>query len=151
MNILFVCTGNTCRSCMAESIFNLLSKDDTFFAKSAGIAIVEGSTTSINSSKVLNEKLNLDISKRKAVQLNRQLTHDSDLIITMTAYIRDVLVENFPESKRKIHSLNDYVGIKGEIIDPYGGTVSVYEDTFKQLKSGILLLLNKLREDKSVQ
>ncbi|MBU5590308.1 low molecular weight protein arginine phosphatase [Clostridium sp. MSJ-4] len=148
MNILFVCTGNTCRSCMAEAIFNNMCSDKNIFAESVGFSVVPNSNTSLNSAKMVKDKLSLDISERKAVQLNTQHIEGSDLILTMTSYIKDILRESYPSKKEKIFTLNEYVGVKGDIIDPYGGSIAVYEETFFELKNSIELLINKLKEDR---
>ncbi len=44
--------------------------------------------------------------------------------------------------------ITEYVGQKGEILDPFGGDIEVYKSTYEQLKNIILLLLKKLKEDR---
>lgn len=149
MKILFVCTGNTCRSCMAEAIFNKLCTMDNITAYSAGLSVVGGSKTSKHSAALVNSKLNMDISNRNPVQLTEDLVKEADLILTMTAYMRDVLKHNFPYISSKIYMLNEYVGVSGDVLDPYGGDISIYTETFKALKTSIELLLGKLKGDKS--
>lgn len=144
--ILFVCTGNTCRSCMAETIFNHLCDIEGVEAISSGIAVVNNSKTSKNSAAVVKENINLDLSDRNAVQITKKIIESSDLILTMTTYIRDTLVNYFPEHGTKIHTLNQYVEVEGDIVDPFGGNIEVYRQTYKQLKSSILLLLDKLKK-----
>jgi protein-tyrosine phosphatase len=147
VKILFVCTGNTCRSCMAETIFNELSDIDGVKAYSAGISVVPQSKTSRNTATLVKSNFNVDISERKAIQLTSDLIKENDLILTMTSHMRDVLLENFPQYKNKIHTLNQFVGLGEDVVDPYGSAIEMYKTTFDMLKKSIELLLIKTRED----
>ncbi|ERI93467.1 putative low molecular weight protein-tyrosine-phosphatase PtpB [Clostridiales bacterium oral taxon 876 str. F0540] len=135
---------------MAEVIFNKLCTIQNTSASSAGIAAVKNSKASKHSAFLVKENYGTDISSREAVQLTENMLKDSDLILTMTVYMREMLTASFPHLKNKIYSLNEYVGINGDITDPYGGDVAVYSKTFNDLKNSISLLLNKLQEDKSI-
>ena len=150
MKILFVCTGNTCRSNMAEAIFNKLNTLDNVEAFSAGLSIVPNSRTSKNSDIVLKEALDLDISERNAVQLTEEVLQEMDLVLTMTSYMRDLIVSKFPNFKNKVYSLKNYVGVNGDIVDPYGGDIVIYKNTFEDLKNTIMLLFHNLKEDKGI-
>lgn len=147
MNILFVCAGNTCRSCMAEAIFNHYNTISGVKASSAGVAALKGSKTSQNSAVVVEANTGVNIANREAVQLTEEQVHNSDLILTMTYSIKNYLVGLFPHFKNKIYVLNEYVGEEGEISDPFGGDIAIYNETFKSLKKYIDLLLLKLKED----
>lgn len=151
MKVLFVCTGNTCRSCMAEEIFNQISNLHDVKAISAGIAAISGSKTSKNTVALIKDNFSNDLSDRNAVQLEEKMISESDLILTMTGYIRDALVERFPQYKNKLFTLNQYVDLKEDIIDPYRGDIEVYQKTFDILKKSIGLLLNKIKEDNGIE
>lgn len=150
MLILFVCTGNTCRSCLAEAIFNSTCKDKNMKAISAGIAVITDSITSKNSAEIIKKYTDKDFSNRKAVQLTESMLEKADIVLTMTSKMKNFLVKNFNEFSEKIYNLNEYVGVKGEIIDPYGGDINVYFETYNELKIYIELLIKKLKEDKSI-
>lgn len=150
MKILFVCTGNTCRSCMAEAIFNAVSDNDEILVLSAGTNAIEGSKTSLNTALMVKEKIHIDISNRKAVQLTADLIKEADLILTMTKRIRNLLLMNFNNLNSNIYALSDYVGIEGEIIDPFGMNLNTYSKTYEQLNSLIYLLIEKIKKDSNL-
>lgn len=147
MKVLFVCTGNTCRSCMAEAIFNKLSTLEEVEAFSAGISVVPGSRTSKHTASLISSNFDFDISERNAAQLTEEMIKSSDLILTMTGYMRDLLRNHFNSKKEKIYTINEFVELQGDVIDPYGGDIYTYEATFNMLRKSIELLLAKLKED----
>lgn len=150
MKILFVCTGNTCRSCMAESIFNDKCNIEGVSADSAGLSVVPGSIASKHSAHLVLTNLCHDISERKAVQLTSEMIENADLILTMTSYMKQLLTSNLPQFNEKIYSICEFAGVEGEISDPYGGSVEVYERTYDQLDNIIGIVLSKLKEDKGI-
>ena len=146
MNILFICTGNTCRSPMAEALFNKLDILDNI-AYSAGLSTCPNSTLSLNAGLALKAAMDIDITDRKALQLTDKNIEEADLVLTMTNYMKEILIRNFHTSKNKVYSLNEYVGVKGDIMDPYGSSLITYFKTLEVLKNRILLLFKKLKQD----
>ena len=151
MKILFICTGNTCRSPIAEAIFNSRCNLKNVKAESAGVSIVKNTSISNYSSSLILNNLNCDYSSRFAVQLTTEMMERADLVLTMTKYIKDLLILTFNNMEDKIFSLNEYVGVEGDIIDPYGGNEVIYKNVFDLLDNSIQLLINKIEEDKDIR
>lgn len=146
MKILFVCTGNTCRSPMAEAIFNKFNDIDNTSAISAGVAAIHNSIISKNASKVIKDNLELEVTDRIAVQLDEKLLNEADLILTMTRSAKNYILNSFSEVEQKIFTLKEYVGGVGDVLDPYGGDTEIYSQTFNELNKLINLLLEKIKD-----
>lgn len=113
--ILFVCTGNTCRSPMAEGILRRLLKEhglDHIEVRSAGVAASNGSPVSRHAASVLKEQGILDNMSSSA--LSRELLEWADLILTMTTGHKQHAIGRFPEHIDKIYTLKEYVEVDEE-------------------------------------
>ena len=132
--ILFVCTGNTCRSPMAEGIFNSLAFNAV--AKSAGLFVTEPSVSE-NSLEVCREN-GIDISAHIPTRLTAELINDADVILTMTASHKAAF-----GAMDKVFTVAEFFGGDEDVSDPYGGSLGHYRHTFEQLKS----LIGNYHED----
>lgn len=139
MKIIFVCTGNTCRSPMAEGILKQMAPD--FSVESRGIQTILGSETNPYTQYLLKEKLGIELN-HKAIQLSEVDCINSDLIFTMTRAQAD-FIRNFTACT-KVYPLNEYVEDLNEVADPFGQSLAVYEKTFDQLKDLIERALEKI-------
>ncbi|CAK7049092.1 protein tyrosine phosphatase [Tissierella sp. P1] len=144
MIVLFVCTGNTCRSPMAEGILKSIAKEKklSLEVKSAGISVFDGDNASRNSIEAM-KKIGIDISKHKARQLHRDLVDEADLILTMSRPHKEIIISNFPSAKDKIFALLEYVyKIDKDIADPYGGNLLLYEHTREEIYKAIKKIID---------
>ncbi|MCG7315749.1 low molecular weight protein arginine phosphatase [Brevibacillus laterosporus] len=146
MRILFVCTGNTCRSPMAEVLFREQVKDLQMEIASAGVAVFEGHPASLHAQQVLEEK------GLAHEHFSKQITNDqinqADLIITMTQGHKIAILSHFPEATEKVYSLKEYAyGQQGDITDPYGGTLEMYRATAKELEEDLQAVREKLQKN----
>lgn len=146
MKILFVCTGNTCRSPMAEAVFRqLLEREgmEGVYVSSAGIFAFESQPASENAVAV-TESRGIDLKGHKARRMTKKQIDEYDLILTMTESHREVIMGITADSQ-KVHTLNGYIGKRGEIVDPFGHSVEVYEQTILDMSDSLELLLEKIK------
>ncbi len=148
MNILFVCTGNTCRSPMAAALMNKIAMDEDLDVRieSAGLFANEGDPAT-NEAIVAMRKYDIDLMQHHAQQINSELIEKSDLILTMTEGQKMLFAETAPE---KTYTLCEYAGVPGDIDDPYGGTVEEYEETAQMIYMALQAIAEKLRDTKNV-
>lgn len=144
MIVLFVCTGNTCRSPMAEGILKSIAEEKNLDLKvsSAGISVFDGDNASKNSINAM-KKIGINISQHEARQLHRDLIDEADLILTMSKSHKEFIRANFSSAKDKVFTLLEYVDkIDKDIGDPYGGNLSLYEHTRDEIYQAIEKIIN---------
>ena len=160
--ILFVCTGNTCRSAMAEGIFKKMLKerteDDTRFnIISAGIFALQDMRPTSEAINVMVEQ-GVDISRQIATQVQEDLVKKADIILVMSNTHKDYIRTKFTFAQDKIYLIKEFAQIgefksiqktneNYEIVDPLGRPIDFYRIVARELKENLKKILHKILEE----
>ncbi|MEM9399547.1 MAG: serine hydroxymethyltransferase [Verrucomicrobiota bacterium] len=149
MRILFICTGNICRSPMAEGIFRHLTEDmNDVEIFSAGMGAVDGQPPSRNAVTAMSE-LGIDISHQRSNQLTKEMVETADFILVMTYGHLDMLLMIYPHASEKAFLIREFEsGLPArqrEVSDPIGGTETLYIQTRDQIYNALQHFLNVIQ------
>jgi protein-tyrosine-phosphatase len=148
MDVLFVCTGNTCRSPMAEAIMRRLIEERDL-SGSVGSAGLRAETVIAPNAVRALQRRGIAVHERAAVQLTEEMVDDASLVLCMTEEQRQILAEAVPRSAERISAWGHFVAraaagspparirpirqaaLEGayDVPDPAGQDEAVYEAT----------------------
>ncbi|MCD6413118.1 MAG: low molecular weight protein arginine phosphatase [Elusimicrobia bacterium] len=146
--ILFVCTGNTCRSVMAEGIAKQISSDFEF--SSSGI-LANPSYRIYGALEEIFAEERIPYDDHVSTPLTKRMIEESDAVFVMEKFHRDFIAERFPEHLGKVFLLTEFAGEKGDVPDPIGRPKADYRKTFDRIKSLVKKVIEKLKADNGIR
>ncbi|MEI6780240.1 MAG: serine hydroxymethyltransferase [Verrucomicrobiota bacterium] len=151
--VLFICTGNVCRSPMAEGIFRqAVRRRGDYQVLSAGLGAAGGQPPSAHAVQGVKE-LGIDISSLRSRMLTAELVQKADYIFAMTHSHLDTLVMLYPEAAEKTFLLREFDetldSFEKDISDPIGGSYAVYLNCRDQIEQGIASLLGFIEQSQT--
>ncbi len=140
MNILLLCTGNLCRSPMAEGLLRQSLPVHELF--SAGICAQEGAPADPLAIELMWQ-LGVDISAHRARQLSSWMMREADLVLTMERAQQQYVQRRYPSVAAKVERLGGVAG--PDIPDPYGQGLPAFQQALKLIRDGLRFRLPQLR------
>ena len=154
MNVLFVCTGNTCRSPMCEGYLKHLCEKthrDGITVLSAGLFAGGGHPASENAARTM-KRHGIDLSGFRNRQLTREMLAEADTIVVMTRSHRMQIGALDPAALPKTRLLLEYAARPGaDVADPFGGSEELYGSCFTEMKGALDNLFALLTKENSTQ
>ena len=150
MKIMFICTGNICRSAMAEVMLkDKIEKNEKLKNKvevySAGTFAYTGDKSTDSAIEVMQE-YGIDLSKHEATNVSESNIQEMDLILCATKSHKLMIINMYPKLKQKIFTMKEYVGEDNnlDIKDPWGYGIEVYRVCAAEIEQCIDLIIEKI-------
>lgn len=135
MKIMFICTGNICRSAMAHWLLDKKAKDvgrDDIEVYSCGVNAQNGDVPTYEAKKVMKDEYDVDMKAHKATNIRDSKIKEMDLILCATISHKIAVLDMYPELEGKVFTMKEYAKYHREfhddmnIKDPWGYDIETY-------------------------
>lgn len=151
--IMFVCTGNICRSPMCEYYFQKLVNEsgleNDFLISSCGTYANTGESSTINAIESM-KKYGVDLNKHRAKNIDDIDIENYDLILCLTLSHKNAVLGLYPSLKGRVYTLKEYIHPNEKyknIDDPWGFNLNVYNECANEIVNSLDELLKKIKEE----
>lgn len=151
MKVMFVCTGNICRSAMAHVMLENRIKEQNkdIQVYSCGLFTSDGDRPTKEAIYVLKTKYNIDLSEHRATTIENSPIKEMDIILCATTSHKNNILNKYPELKEKTYTIKEYAGYPEknlDIKDPWGCSYETYERCAEEIDDCINKIIGLFRK-----
>lgn len=148
MKIMFICTGNICRSAMAHAMLEKRAKEENkdIEVYSCGVFAENGDVPTYEGIDVMRE-YGIDLSNHRATNIRNSNIKDMDIILCATSSHKNNVISMYPELKEKVYTMKEYAGYDKrdiDIKDPWGYGIAIYRMCASEIEDCINKYIDNL-------
>ena len=149
MKIMFICTGNICRSAMAQAMLEKKLKENNIEAEvcSCGLFAHNGDIPTIEGVTVLDTIYDVDLTKHRATNIDNSNIKDMDIILCATTSHKNNVLNKFPELDGRVFTMKEFAKYPSydlDINDPWGGSMATYKKCDSEINECLDKIINLL-------
>lgn len=140
MKVMFICTGNICRSAMAHALLEKRAKEENkhIVVSSCGVYAEDGDVSPYNAIRIMDYYYDTDLTNHKATYIRNSNIKEMDIILCATISHRNQVISMYPELSDKVFTMKEYANTgKNErdldIKDPWGYDLEVYRNCAEEI------------------